>query len=87
MEVAKHMISACEKREEHLFAHNPEGTISRINNSLEQLFRWIRRNIRKRCGNIATGRYLSLNGDGIAVFGSEDIASVVAHSNLPIFGH
>ena len=89
MEAAKQMISAYEKWEKHLFAQNPEGTIPRTNNSLEQLFRRIRRNVRKRCGNIATGRYLSLNGDRMAifqnlaipeyrkaVFGSEDIASV-----------
>ena len=49
----------------------------------------MRRNIRKRSGNLATGRYLSLNGDKIAifqniaipeyvktVFGSKDMASL-----------
>jgi hypothetical protein len=61
MEAAKQMFSAYGKCEKHLFAQNPEGKIPRTNNSLEHLFRKIRRNVRKRRGNIATGRYLSLN--------------------------
>ncbi len=53
------------------------------------MFRRIRRNVRKGGGNIATGRYLSLNGGRIGIFQnlaipeygkpvffSEDIASV-----------
>ena len=89
MDAAKQIMAACGKWEKYLFAQNPEGTIPVTYNSLEQLFRRIRRNVRKRCGNIATGRYLSLNGDMIVifqnltipeyvktVFGQEDIASV-----------
>ena len=52
----------------HLFAQNSAGTIPRTNNSIEQFFRKIRRNVRKRTGNIATGRLLSLNGDKLAIF-------------------
>jgi hypothetical protein len=89
MDAAKQIMAAYGKWEKYLFAQNPEGTIPVTYNSLEQLFRRIRRNVRKRCGNIATGRYLSLNGDMIVifqnltipeyvktVFGQEDIASV-----------
>ena len=65
---AKQIIAAYEKWEVHLFAQNSAGTIPRTNNSIEQFFRKIRRNVRKRTGNIATGRLLSLNGDKLAIF-------------------
>ena len=68
MEAAKHMTYAYGKWEKHLFAQNLEGTLPRTNKSLEQLLRRIRRNVRKKCGNIATGRYIPLNGDRIATF-------------------
>ena len=68
MDTTKQIISAYEKWEEHLFAQNKEGTIPRTNNSLEQFFRKIRRNVRKRTGNLATGKLLSLNGDKLAIF-------------------
>ena len=74
-----------------LFAQNTEGIILWTNNSIEQFFRKIRRNVRKRSGNMATGRYLSMNGSKIAifqniamleyvktVFGLDDIASEFA---------
>ena len=67
-DAAKQIVEAYEKWEEYLFAQNKEGTIPRTNNSMEQFFRRIRRNVRKRCGNIATGRLLSLNGDRLAIF-------------------
>ena len=41
---------------------------TQANNSLEQFFRMIRRNVRKRTGNLATGRLLSRNGDKLAIF-------------------
>ena len=65
---AKQIIDAYEKWEGHLFAQNKDGTIPRTNNSLEQFFRKIRRNVRKRTGNLATGRLLSHNGDKLAIF-------------------
>ena len=68
MDTAKQIIAAYEKWEGHLFAQNKEGTIPRTNNSLEQFFRVIRRNARKRTGNLATGRLLSRNGDKLAIF-------------------
>jgi hypothetical protein len=68
MDIAKQIISAYEKWEKHLFAQNKEGTIPRTNNSMEQFFRKIRRNVRKRTGNLATGRLLSRNGDKLAIF-------------------
>ncbi len=67
-DAAMQIIEAYEKWEEYLFAQNKEGTIPRTNNSMEQFFRRIRRNVRKRTGNIATGRLLSLNGDRLAIF-------------------
>ena len=68
MDTAKQIISAYEKWEKHLFAQNKERTVPRTNNSLEQFFRMIRRNVRKRTGNLATGRLLSRNGDKLALF-------------------
>ena len=79
-EAAKQIISAYEKWEGHLFAQNTECTIPRTNNSLEQFFRMIRRNVRKRTGNLATGRLLSRNGDKLAIFqnlGIPDYVKVV----------
>ncbi len=86
------MIHAYEKWKKMLFAQNADSTIPRTNNSIEQFFRKIRRNVRKRCGNISTGRYLSLTGEKIAifqniaipdyrkiVFGTDDVASIFAH--------
>ena len=74
-----------------LFAQNTEGTIPGTNNSIEQFFQKLRRNVRKRSENMATGRYLSMKGSKIAmfqniaileyvktVFGSDDIESEFA---------
>jgi hypothetical protein len=68
IDAAKQIIEAYEKWETHLFAQNKAGTIPRTNNSLEQFFRKIRRNVRKRTGNLSTGRLLSRNGDKLAIF-------------------
>ncbi len=48
------IIESYRKLESMLFAKNAEGLIV-TTNSLEQLFHWIRRNARKRSGNVATG--------------------------------
>ncbi|MFG1519418.1 MAG: hypothetical protein AAE977_02920 [Thermoplasmataceae archaeon] len=58
---AKQNSNAHYKWENHLFAQNPESTIPRTNNSLEQFFRKIRRNIRKRCGD------QSVSGERMAI--------------------
>ncbi|WP_393971408.1 hypothetical protein OXIME_001684 [Oxyplasma meridianum] len=88
---AKHAIDQYTKWESYLYAKNPEGTIPRTNNGIEGFFRRMRRNVRKRCGNIATGNILTQSGVQLAlfqnmgnrkykgiVFGSEDISSVFA---------
>ena len=68
MKAIKLVISRYRNRETMLFANNREGTIPRTNNGMEQLFRKLRRNIRKRCGNIATGNMLANNGVSLAIF-------------------
>jgi len=88
---AKHIVERYHDREAMLFANNPEGTIPRTNNSMEQFFRKIRRNIRKRNGNTATGNILAQSGVQLAlfqnldnpryvktVFGSEETSAVFA---------
>lgn len=63
--------------------------IAHTNNSLERVFRKVRRNVRRRCGNMATRHQLTLNGELLllfqnmdngayvrAVFGNSDIAAV-----------
>ena len=78
-----------------LFSNNPEHTIPRTNNNMEQFFRKLRRNVRKRCGNIATGNILAQSGVSLAifqnmdnpeyvkiVFGDKDIPSVFAFDLL-----
>lgn len=87
----KHAIAQYECREYGLFAQNTDGTIPRTNNGMERFFRKIRRNVRKRCGNIATGNILAQSGESLAlfqnmsnekyrdiVFGSENVAAVFA---------
>ena len=73
--IGKHMFSAAKiaisryrKRETMLFAQNPECTIPRTNNNMEIFFRSIRRNVRKRSGNIATGNILAQSGEKLALF-------------------
>ena len=85
------MIYTHGKWEKHLFAQNPEGTIPVTNNSLERLCRRIRRNVRKMYGNVATGKYLSLNGDRIVIFQNlttpEYVITVFGSDHVaPIFG-
>ncbi|MCL5786526.1 MAG: hypothetical protein M1151_07690 [Candidatus Thermoplasmatota archaeon] len=85
--VEKHLFTAAKvavdryrKRETMLFAQNPEGTIPRTNNGMEILFRKVRRNIRKRCGNIATGSILAQSGEKLALFqdmGNQEYTKIV----------
>ena len=69
---AKHIIARYEERKAMLFSNNPEHTIPRTNNNMEQFFRKLRRNVRKRCGNIATGNILSQSGVPLAIFQNMD---------------
>lgn len=98
-QAAKLAIDRYQKRESMLFAQNAAGTIPRTNNNMEIFFRKIRRNVRKRCGNIATGNVLAQSGEALAlfqnmgspeyremVFGSSDIGSVFARHRKP-FGN
>ena len=93
---AKHIITRYHERKAMLFANNPEHTIPRTNNNMEQFFRKLRRNVRKRCGNIATGNILAQSGVSLAifqnmdnpeyvkiVFGDKDIPSVFAKYRKP----
>ncbi|MCL5963483.1 MAG: hypothetical protein M1411_03870, partial [Candidatus Thermoplasmatota archaeon] len=87
----KHIIKRFKERESLLFANNAEHTIPRTNNSIERFFRKVRKNVRKRCGNKATGTVLSQSGESLAlfqnmsnplyiktVFGQEDVAATYA---------
>ncbi len=56
------------KWESRLFAPNADGTIPRTNNSLEQLFRKIRRNARKRSVNPSIGGIMTQRGESLAIF-------------------
>lgn len=87
---AKKIVSDYRKWEGHLFPAEPEGvSIPGTNNKLEQVFRRMRRNVRKRCGDKATGRQLTLTGERLLlyqnltnpayvkkVFGEEGVARV-----------
>ena len=88
---AKIAIERYHNRVEMLFANNTDHTIPRTNNGIERFFRKMRRNVRKRCGNLATGKILTHSGEPLAlfqnmsneryreiVFGSEDIPQVFA---------
>ncbi len=87
-EAAKHIVEQYSKWKNHLFVSELDG-IAHTNNSLERVFRKVRRNVRRRCGNMATGHQLTLNGERLllfknmdgdayvgAVFGDSDIAAV-----------
>ena len=87
-EAAKHIVEQYRKWKSHLFVSELDG-IAHTNNSLERVFRKVRRNVRRRCGNMATGHQLTLNGERLllfqnmdngayvrAVFGDSDIAAV-----------
>ena len=65
---AKKTIERYREREPMLFANNPEHTVPRTNNGMERFFRRVRRNVRKRCGNIATGNILTQSGESLALF-------------------
>ncbi len=93
---AKLAIDRYERREAMLFAQNADGTVPRTNNNMERFFRKIRRNVRKRSGNNATGNILAQSGDRLAlfqnmsnpeyrniVFGSADIGSVFSMYRKP----
>ena len=93
---AKHIIARYHERKAMLFANNNDHTIPRTNNNMEQFFRKLRRNVRKRCGNIATGNILAQSGVPLAifqnmdnpeyvkiVFGDKDIPSVFARYRKP----
>ena len=87
---AKKIVSDYQKWEGHLFVAGLEGVVvPATNNGMEQVFRRVRRNVRKRCGDKATGRQLTLNGEKLllyqnlanpayvkAVFGEEEMAVV-----------
>ncbi|OWP56233.1 MAG: hypothetical protein B2I17_07030 [Thermoplasmatales archaeon B_DKE] len=91
LSAAKHIVEKYHEREVMLFANNPEGTIPRTNNGMERFFRKLRRNVRKRNGNTATGNILAQSGVQMALFqnmdnpeyvktafGSEEISAVFA---------
>ena len=59
---------------------NPECTIPGTNNGMETFFRKIRRNVRKRRGNIATGNILAQSGEKLALFhnmGNQEYRDIV----------
>ncbi len=93
---AKHIVMKYHEREVMLFANNPEHSIPRTNNAMEIFFRKLNRNIRKRCGNIATKKILARSGVTLAtfqnmantkyieiIFGKQDIASVFSKYRKP----
>ena len=93
---AKLAIDRFSKRESMLFSQNREGTMKRTNNGMEILFRKVRRNVRKRCGNIATGNVIAQSGESLllfqnvdnqryrdAVFGKEDMSEVFSRYRMP----
>jgi hypothetical protein len=101
--IPPHLFTAAKKateryreREPPLFANNPEHTIPTTNNGIERFFRSVRRNVRKRCGNLATGNILAQSGESLAlfqnmsnpecvkiVFGPEDIPALFARYRKP----
>ncbi len=94
---AKLAIDRFSKRESLLFSQNQEGTMKRTNNGMEILFRKVRRNVRKRCGNIATGNVIAHSGESLllfqnvdnqgyrdVVFGKEDMSEVFASDVDPL---
>ena len=84
---AKHIISRYRERESMLFANNPEHSIPRTNNMMEQFFRKVTRNIRKRCGNIVAGNILAQTGASLALFQNmgnpEYVKIVFGKRNIP----
>ncbi|EQD46780.1 MULE transposase, conserved domain protein, partial [mine drainage metagenome] len=64
----KHLIEEYRKRERCLFFEMDGVEVPFTNNGLEGEFRRMRRTVRKRCGNRATGRQLTLRGEGLLLF-------------------
>ena len=88
---AKHIVARYHKRKAMLFANNPEHTIPGTNNNMEQFFRELRRNVRKRCGNIATGSILAQSRVSLAIFQNMDnpeyVKIVFGDKDIPsVFG-
>ena len=88
---AKHIVARYHKRKAMLFANNPEHTIPGTNNNMEQFFRKLRRNVRKRCGNIATGSILAQSRVSLAIFQNMDnpeyVKIVFGDKDIPsVFG-
>jgi len=54
--------------ERRYFAQNADGTIPKTNNFMEQLFRRIRRNVRKRSVNSANGGIMTWRGESLGIF-------------------
>ena len=75
-EAAKHIIGQYRKWKSHLFVKELDG-IAHTNNSLERVFRKVRRNVRRRCGNMATGHQLTLNGERLILFQNIDNGAYV----------
>jgi hypothetical protein len=69
----KNIINRYDKWETDLFTNNPEHTIPTTNNGMEQTFRKAKRNIRKRCGNMATSAYLKKNAENLLLYENMDI--------------
>ena len=78
------------------YGNNAEHTIQRINNGMERFFRKLRRNVKKRTGNMSTGTVLTKTGESLTLFqnienpeyakavsGSKDITSVFAKLRKP----
>ncbi len=65
---AKHIWEDYRKREGQLFVEVAGVDIPFTNNGLEQQFRRVRRAVRKRCGDMATGRQLTLHGEELVLF-------------------
>ena len=93
---ARIIANRYQNKESMLFTNNPEQSITRTNNGMERLFRRVRKNARKRCGNTATGNILAQSGSLLILFqnvdnreyvgilfGSEDIASVFGRHRKP----
>ena len=95
---SKKIVSDYRKWEGHLFVAGLEGVVvPATNNGMEQAFRRVRRNVRKRCGDAATGRQLTRNGERLllyqnmansayvkAVFGEEEVAVVLGRERTKL---
>ena len=62
------LVTRFRSRETTLLADNREETIPRKNNVIEQFFCELKRDIRRVCGNIATGDMLANNGVSLVIF-------------------